>query len=79
MAIKFTKVCGADRPRTKLDFGRIAKKVTKIHHPGCCGYMIAGGSLCSVRSALCVVIGTIHAHVVYGRVVSSFFKLGLAL
>ena len=36
MAIKFTKVCGADRPRTKLDFGRIAKKVTKIHHPGCC-------------------------------------------
>ena len=52
MAIKFTKVCGADRPRTKLDFGRIAKKVTKIHHPGCCGYMIAGGSLCSVRSAL---------------------------
>ena len=36
MAVKFTKVCGSNRPRTKLDFGRIAKKVTKIHHPGCC-------------------------------------------
>ena len=29
MAIKFTKVCDLDRTRTKLDFGRIAKKVTK--------------------------------------------------
>ena len=36
MAVKFTKVCGLDRPRTKLDFGRVTKKVTKIHHPGCC-------------------------------------------
>ena len=36
MAVKFTKVCGLDRPWTKLDFGRITKKVTKIRHPGCC-------------------------------------------
>ena len=34
MAVKFTKVCGLDRPRTKLDFGRITKKVTKISNPG---------------------------------------------
>ena len=36
MAIKFTKLCGSLTSRTKLDFGRVAKKVTKIHHPGCC-------------------------------------------
>ena len=36
MAISGVSFCGADRPRTKLDFGCIAKKVTKIHHPGCC-------------------------------------------
>ena len=35
------------------------------------------GSLCSVRSTLCVVIGTIRAHVVYGRVVLSFFLVRL--
>ena len=37
MAVKFTKVCGSNRPRTKLDFGRVTKKVTKISDPGCCG------------------------------------------
>ena len=36
MAVKFIKVCGLDRPRTKLDLGRVTKKVTKIRHPGCC-------------------------------------------
>ena len=36
MAVKFTKVCGSNRPRTKLDFGRVTKKVTKISDPGCC-------------------------------------------
>ena len=36
MAIKFTKLCGSLTSRTKLDFGRVTKKVTKIHHPGCC-------------------------------------------
>ena len=37
MAVKFTKVCGSNRPRTKLDFGRVTKKFTKISDPGCCG------------------------------------------
>ena len=36
MAVKFTKVCGSNRPRTKLDFGRVTKKVTKISDPGGC-------------------------------------------
>ena len=36
MAVKFTKVCGSNRPRTKLDFGRVTKKITKISDPGCC-------------------------------------------
>ena len=37
MAIKFAKLCGSLASRTKLDFGRVTKKNTKIHHPGCCG------------------------------------------
>ena len=36
MAIKFAKLCGSLASRTKLDFGRVTKKVTKIHHPGGC-------------------------------------------
>ena len=40
MAVKFTKVCGSNRPRTKLDFGRVTKKVTKISNPGCCDFRL---------------------------------------
>ena len=55
MAVKFIKVCGLDRPRTKLDLGRVTKKVTKIRHPGCCDQQDLFVEIYKQFSAICYI------------------------